>query len=179
MSKACGIASGPAIAGRLGSADQLKVSVFGPVVNLASRLEGMTKFFMAPILIDDRTAANLAQPRVGWRCRYRKVAEVQPYGMRKAVLVSELLAPIGEPGAMPDHQVRDYEAALEAFQAGRWDDAQRLLARLRDDGPAAVLREYMTKRHQDKPPGDWSGVLAMESKGTQRNSTRPRISSGS
>ena len=38
-----GIAMGRAVAGQIGSTDQVKVTVFGPVVNLASRLEGMTK----------------------------------------------------------------------------------------------------------------------------------------
>ena len=36
-----GIASGVAVAGRLGTAGQFKIDVFGPVVNLASRLEGI------------------------------------------------------------------------------------------------------------------------------------------
>ena len=48
-----GIAHGRAIAGRLGTAEQFKVGVFGPVVNLAARLESMTKFFGVPILMDD------------------------------------------------------------------------------------------------------------------------------
>ena len=52
-----GIASGPAVAGKIGTVDQVKLTVFGPVVNLASRLEGMTKQFKAPILIDEPTAA--------------------------------------------------------------------------------------------------------------------------
>ena len=38
-----GIASGKAVAEKLGSADQVKVTAFGPVVNLAARLETMTK----------------------------------------------------------------------------------------------------------------------------------------
>src|SRR5262249_41038778 len=44
---ACGIglAHGPAIAGRIGTLDQFKFDVFGPTVNLAARLESMTKFF--------------------------------------------------------------------------------------------------------------------------------------
>src|SRR5262249_21927668 len=37
-----GIASGPTFAGKLGTFDQFKVGVFGPVVNLASRLESLT-----------------------------------------------------------------------------------------------------------------------------------------
>ena len=38
-----GIATGAAVAGKIGTSDQVKVTAFGPVVNLASRLEGMTK----------------------------------------------------------------------------------------------------------------------------------------
>jgi len=33
-----GIAHGRAVAGRIGTTDQVKVTAFGPVVNLASRL---------------------------------------------------------------------------------------------------------------------------------------------
>ena len=36
-----GIATGRAVAGRIGTVDQVKVTAFGPVVNLASRLEGI------------------------------------------------------------------------------------------------------------------------------------------
>src|SRR6185503_9522547 len=42
----------------LGTEDQRKIGVFGPVVNLAARLESMTKQLGAAILID-QTAANL------------------------------------------------------------------------------------------------------------------------
>lgn len=158
-----GIATGKAIAGRLGSADQLKVSVFGPVVNLASRLEGMTKVFRVPILIDDRTAAQLHPPRQSWKCRCRPLARVQPYGMLKTLTVSELLLPAGEPGVLSDRDLRDYEAALEAFQAGRWRDAQDLLGRLREDGPAEVLRQAMAK-FNGTPPADWKGTIVMDKK---------------
>src|SRR5262249_3698897 len=51
-----GIGSGPAVAGKIGTVDQVKVTVFGPVVNLASRLEGMTKLLRASVLLDEPTA---------------------------------------------------------------------------------------------------------------------------
>ncbi len=38
-----GLSHGPAIAGRIGTPDQFKVGVFGPVVNRAARLESMTR----------------------------------------------------------------------------------------------------------------------------------------
>ena len=51
-----GIATGRAVAGKIGTVDQVKVTVFGPVVNLASRLESMTKVLCVPILLDETTA---------------------------------------------------------------------------------------------------------------------------
>jgi adenylate cyclase len=47
-----GIAHGPAIAGRIGTPDQYKLGVFGPVVNLAARLESLTKRVGVAILVD-------------------------------------------------------------------------------------------------------------------------------
>src|SRR5262249_17338189 len=54
-----GIAHGRAYAGQLGTSDQAKVGVYGPRVNLASRLESLTKTFQVPILIDDQVAQGL------------------------------------------------------------------------------------------------------------------------
>jgi adenylate cyclase len=157
-----GIADGPAVAGKLGTDDQFKVGVFGPVVNLAARLESLTKLFQVPILVDEATAQALAGPdSLWWRCR--RVARVQPYGMTTRLMVSELLPPVQEPGAMPEQDRRDYEASLDAFLAGRWADALELLRPLRQDGPARLLREFMQRR-QNTPPAGWDGTIVLEAK---------------
>jgi adenylate cyclase len=157
-----GIASGKVIAGRMGTADQLQVGVFGPVVNLAARLESMTKIFRVPILIDDHAAEQLRQRR-SRRCRLRRVAKVQPYGMRKALVISELLPPESESGVLPDRELRNYEAALDAFQSGRWQDAQSLLRGMKTDGPAELLRQKMAQCGAAPPPG-WNGIFTLDQK---------------
>ena len=159
-----GIASGLAFAGKLGTYDQFKVSVFGPVVNLASRLESMTKFFGVPVLLDQNTTGLLNTPAAARWCRTRRVARVKPYGMSTVQTVSELLAPEVEPGTLKEPQRRDYEVALDAFQSGRWSDTDRLLRHLpASDGPSQVLRRFM-EEHGNKPPDGWNGVLEMRSK---------------
>jgi adenylate cyclase len=88
-----GIATGTAVAGKIGTQDQAKVGAFGPVVNLGSRLEGMTKFLHAAILMDEATdqlARQQLPPGVG---RLRRVARVKPYGLAKPLTVTELLPP--------------------------------------------------------------------------------------
>jgi adenylate cyclase len=158
-----GIAHGPAVAGRLGTPDQFKVGVFGPVVNRAARLESMTKHFRVPILVDEATAAAFEPGRTSHWARRRRLAKVQPYGMTQTVTVSELLPAAVEPGSLAERDRRDYEAALDAFLAGRWQDAADLLRRLPHDGACDVLQGFMNK-HGGKPPAGWDGVIAMEGK---------------
>lgn len=156
-----GIAHGSAIAGRLGTQDQFKVSVFGPVVNLASRLESMTRLFQVPIIMDEKAAEQLVTVD-SLRLRCRRLAKVQPFGMSRIVQVHELLPPATEPMVLSEPDRRDYEAALDAFQKGLWENAWGLLAPLRD-GAADFLRLYMD-RHQGRAPDNWGGVIALDSK---------------
>lgn len=64
-----GLASGRAVAGKIGAVDQVKVSVFGPVVNLASRLQDLTRTLHAPILVDESVAEKIRQSRSPGRRR--------------------------------------------------------------------------------------------------------------
>jgi adenylate cyclase len=157
-----GLAHGPAIAGRLGTLDQFKVGVFGPVVNLASRLEGMTKQVRVPILVDEAVARHVAAHRADGWARVRRVARVLPAGLRTPVLVNELLPPVG-PDALPEPKRLDYESAFDAFTARRWADTRNLLRFLGQDGPSEFLQEFMA-RHPAGPPAEWDGVIPLEKK---------------
>jgi adenylate cyclase len=158
-----GIATGRSIAGKLGTMDQFKIDLFGTAVNLAARLETMTKLVGVPILIDERSAEELEPARNAHWVRLRRIARVRPYGMQTPIPISELLPTSVEPGAMTEHERRDYEAALDAFQKGRWDDAANLLKRLPGERGAEFLSRYM-ERHGHTPPADWDGIINMELK---------------
>ena len=157
-----GIASGRVIAGRLGTFDQAKISVYGPRVNLASRLESLTKFFGVDILIDDATAQLLTRKGEPPWLRCRNVATIRPYGVNEAVDVVQLLPP-AEPGTLNESNRRSYETALDAFKNGDWSTTRELIEPLRRDGPSEILRRFMDE-HQDNPPTNWDGVLVMRSK---------------
>jgi adenylate cyclase len=150
------------MAGKLGTTDQYKVGVFGPVVNLAARLESMTKQFAVPILVDDGVSKHvLANRSAGW-ARVRQVGKVRPAGMRAPVAISELLPPVG-PDSLPEQRRLDYESALDAFENGRWNDTNLKLRFLSGDGPSEFLVEFMA-RHGGTPPAGWDGVIVLDKK---------------
>jgi adenylate cyclase len=159
-----GIACGRAVAGKIGTVDQVKVTVFGPVVNLASRLEGMTKILRAPILIDETTAAQIRANVPPDVARCRRLAILQPYGMDTAVEVSELLPPQKDYPLLTDEHLHIYEDALASFQAGRWGEAYELLHRLpARDRPKDFLTIYIAQ-HDRTPPRNWDGIIRLTSK---------------
>lgn len=157
-----GIASGRAVAGQIGTIDQVKITVFGPVVNLASRLEGMTKQLHASILIDEATAAALRASKNS-TARVRRVAKVLPNGMSKPLVVSELLPPSSQ-HPLSDAGIQAYENALDAFLQGDWDGAFSLLHNVPSiDRVKDFLTVYIAQ-HGRRAPLNWNGVITLQSK---------------
>lgn len=154
---ACG--HGHAIAGRIGADEQIKVGVFGPVVNLTSRLEGITKQVGASVLIDGSMAEAVRNVLPPAEARIRLVARMRPRGMDDSVDVYQLL-PVGAGyDNISDADLAAYEQAAQHVIGGEWDKAQKLLANiLPDDGPANYLRSLLTD-HNASPPTDWDGAI--------------------
>ena len=159
-----GVATGKAVAGKIGTVDQVKVTVFGPVVNLASRLEGMTKVLRAPILLDETTAQAVRRQVPNDVARVRRLAVVRPYGLDTPLEVSELLPTESQYPLLTDEHLEYCEGALDAFLDGRWPEALELLHRV---PPKDVVTDFLTvyiAQHNRTPPADWDGVIPLSSK---------------
>lgn len=159
-----GIATGKAVAGRIGTVDQVKVTVFGPVVNLAARLESMTKQLRATILIDEATAARIRSEVSPTIARVRRVARVLPFGIKTPLMVSELLPPEGPHSILSDFHVAAYEQAVDALQAGQWSDAFRLLHQVPAEDRVKDFLTVFIAQHGRTPPADWQGFIHMPEK---------------
>ncbi len=157
-----GIASGRAIAGRLGTPEQFKVTVYGPPVNLAARLETLTKQTGATILLDEATARRLRAANPEHWALIRRLGRVRPQGMDRAVEIYELLpaetlADAGLLGSQPS----DLERAVQQIEAGNWALAAEILHRLGHD-PVAQRLLPMLKKLGYSPPPDWDGILPLD-----------------
>jgi len=153
-----GIASGESVAGRIGTSDQVKVTAFGPTVNLASRLEGLTKQWKIPVLVDENSMRKINADPQSDLCAIR-LAKVRPVGMSRAVEIGQLVST----ESAQSFDFVFYEHALTMFNAGNWDGARQKLDKISVvTGPVSFLLEYMD-RHQ-RPSEGFDGVIELDRK---------------
>ncbi|MEZ6130094.1 MAG: adenylate/guanylate cyclase domain-containing protein [Planctomycetaceae bacterium] len=160
-----GIAHGRAVAGKIGTREQVKVTVFGPVVNLASRLEGMTRQLHVPILIDDNLDRRIREAGTDFDGRVRRLLHVLPYGMDNSLVVSELVPSLKQLPQLTDQHLADFEAGLDKFIAGQWVEAWRFLHSMPADDRAQDFLAMQITQHDRTAPADWDGIVRMKKKG--------------
>jgi len=158
-----GIAHGRAIAGQIGTSQQAKVGVFGPVVNQGSRLEGMTKQFGVGICVDESTIDFVVRMLPPDKARIRRLARVRPKGMDTAMTVGELLPPYSPGSAVTDEMIALHESAVDAIIKGDWNAAIKTLHDSPQSGPKQFLLDRMAE-FQNVPPSDWSGAFSLSQK---------------
>jgi adenylate cyclase len=158
-----GIAHGRAVSGQIGTTQQAKIGVFGPVVNQGARLETMTKQFGVSIIIDE-ASAEFARKRIPpTQARVRKLARVRPKGMEVAITVSQMLPPVDQSEITAEH-LATFEQAVDSIVGGNWEEGTKLLNALQgDDGPKDFLFRQMA-RTDNAAPADWDGAFALTEK---------------
>jgi adenylate cyclase len=157
-----GIAAGNVVAGMLGTEDQQKIGVFGPIVNLAARLESMNKQLGTSILIDPTTNALLSSSGSDLKDLARYLGKVLPLGLSQPIEIFELMPSASDSQRLSRPNLKLFEHGLAEFEQDHWAEAQACLTRLPEDGPAKFLLSYLT--HHGSPPADWDGVINMSQK---------------
>ncbi|MBY0526388.1 MAG: adenylate/guanylate cyclase domain-containing protein [Gemmataceae bacterium] len=135
MGLGIGINTGTARVGNTGSQRKFKYGPLGPTVNLASRVEGATKYLKTRFLVTEATRARLDASFTARRlCQVRVVHIIQPVTLFE-------LRPSDSSDALQFQT--NYERALVAFESGLFREATTTLGKhleeFPDDGPALVL----------------------------------------
>lgn len=124
-----GIATGEAIVGNFGGANRFDYSVIGDTVNLAARLEGLTRKFKSRLLVSRETVMLAASKKY----IKREIGQVRVKGKERPVAVVEIAGHAND-GVDPGFYDR-FAYLNELLQNGQADEARAELSRLLEENP--------------------------------------------
>jgi adenylate cyclase len=166
-----GLNFGECIVGNIGFHDKLDYTVIGDAVNLASRLEALTRVYRHPIIVSENMYESAKNEFI-----FRKLDVVrvkgkdQPVGLYAvyAAFAGEAEAGIPRSLILDKEALDQYEKGLKLFFMREFETAEQYFSKVLLIDEKDYLSRMYLKRIADflknPPPADWDGTITMTEK---------------
>ncbi len=160
LSIGVGINYGVVTVGNIGTDKKMDYTVIGDMVNLASRLQGLTRAYRQQLLISESLAR-----KVSGRMPCRLIDTVAVKGRSKGIRIFTAAASL--PASLKEAWDTS-NAAMEEYHKRNFSRAAVMFAEvhraLPDDHPSGLLAKRCQDYAKSPPPPDWDGVEVMKTK---------------
>lgn len=161
-----GLNTGPMMLGIIGDPERMNAGVVSDAVNTAARMEGLTKFYGAAVIISEFTVERLKQPE---SFSIRQLGIVQVKGKKKAVAVYEVIDRLADDLSRIKIALKEkFESGLQKYLNKNFNEAIRIFTEIKRENPednAARIYLARSEKYLEKGvPADWHGVESVESK---------------
>jgi adenylate cyclase len=143
--------------GHFGAPDRLNYTAIGDGINLASRLEGLNKYYKTSIITSESIHAA-----VKGECEFRLLDRVAVKGKTEGVAIYELVAE-GTTASRAAF-IENYEQAFALYQCKDFQGAIELLTLHPFDKPSQILAARCRQLISNPPSGEWTGIYRFDSK---------------